>query len=51
MERKVSGVDGMMTNHRARPEPVEGLSFFCLAAKIERQGFDKLSLSGFGGAL
>jgi hypothetical protein len=40
----------MMINHRARPEPVEGLSSFCLVAKIQGQGFDKLSLSGFGGA-
>ena len=29
-----------------QPEPVEGLSFFSTAAE-ERQGFDKLSLSGF----
>jgi hypothetical protein len=50
MDCEIPGVDGMMTNHRARPEPVEGLSFFCFAAKIKGQGFDKLSLSGFGGA-
>jgi tetratricopeptide (TPR) repeat protein len=35
----------------ARPEPVEGLPFFRRGGGRERQGFDKLSLSGFGLAL
>ena len=35
-----------MTPEPARPEPVEGLFFF-LHLALDKQGFDKLSPSGF----